>query len=105
MKVAVVQSRPVWLDKKATTAKVIKLLEECGRRGGGRRGVPRNVSGRVPILGLPDERRRVQRSCPEARVRAVRRGGRGGRRPGAPAHSRSSGGPGHIRLPRHNRAG
>jgi nitrilase len=35
MKVAVVQSRPVWLDKKATTAKVIKLLEECGRRGAG----------------------------------------------------------------------
>ena len=33
MKVAVVQSRPVWLDKKATTAKIIKLLEECGRRG------------------------------------------------------------------------
>jgi nitrilase len=33
MKVAVVQARPVWLDKKATTAKMITLLEECSRRG------------------------------------------------------------------------
>lgn len=33
MKVAVVQARPVWLDKKATAAKVVTLLEECGRRG------------------------------------------------------------------------
>jgi nitrilase len=33
MKVAVVQARPVWLDKTATVAKVVKLLEECRRQG------------------------------------------------------------------------
>jgi nitrilase len=33
MKVAVAQARPVWLDKEATAAKVVRILEDCRRQG------------------------------------------------------------------------
>jgi nitrilase len=33
MRVATVQGHPLWLDKKATTSKVVELLEECKRKG------------------------------------------------------------------------